>query len=155
MDPNLEKTALVTYVLAWCWQLPWMHGLLAQSSRCERHMVSWKPSGQMQVNEFTPSTQVPPLRHGFSTQSSMLTLHVAPDIDKKTSKRIQISRNTFSLHIYFILFIPQKLNKCIINCLINTLRHCQVWNITLYKVMYFLTLQMSSLKKMLYDSLTH
>lgn len=42
-------------------------------------MEPYQPGVQLQVKSFTPSTQVPLLRHGITAQSSILTLQVGPE----------------------------------------------------------------------------
>src|SRR5665213_3678344 len=46
--------------------------------RFEAQVAPANPVAQAQVNAFTPSVQVPPLRHGLGEQSSMFTHPVDP-----------------------------------------------------------------------------
>lgn len=60
------------------WHFPWMQGLLLHSFTSDRHLGSWKPSGQRQVKPLMPSLHVPPLWQGLLAHSSMLMLHMRP-----------------------------------------------------------------------------
>jgi len=58
---------------------PLKHGFGEQSLILLLHVVPSKPVPvQLQVNEFTPSIQLPPFLHGFGEQSSILLSQFVP-----------------------------------------------------------------------------
>lgn len=82
-----EQCCAPAYPFSPSWHLPWMQGLLLHSFTSDRHLGSWKPSGQRQVKPLMPSLHVPPLWHGLLAHSSMLMLHMRPgkEVSSKAS----------------------------------------------------------------------